>query len=220
MRFLAGALLQRLQKQTVNITESEIQTYYDEHRNQYEQFQVLRLAIPIEVPTESGRPLERSAVRSEMEELHRLALAGGDLKQLQAEAYKHLHIQATPPPLDPIVMTRGSVQGDEAKVFDLNAGDLSGVLELPASFAVMKLESKETIPLKSAHPEIEATLRRDRMQSEIRKLTAKINPKFNLKDLGMSYQPDVFGLTAINAPTNRASLRRTSNLQASMEAPH
>jgi hypothetical protein len=56
------------------------------------------------------------------------------------------------------------------------------------------------------------------MQSQIRKLTSKINAQFDLKDLGLSYQPNIFGLTAINPVTNRSSIRPMSNLQANTQA--
>jgi hypothetical protein len=210
MRILASAFLQNLQNQTTSIAESEIQKYYDKHRDQYEQAQVRRLSVPLVVPTENGRPLDRAAVKSEMEELRGRAVAGEDFNQLQQDAYKHLHVQATPPPVNVMMLRRSNLQGDEAKAFDLNPGEISTVLDLPAAFAVVKIDSKAPMPIESVRQEIEAALRGGRMQNDISKLAKKISAQFNLEYLGMSSQPDLFGLTAISPVASRGSIRETS----------
>jgi len=161
-------------------------------------------------PTESGRPLDRAAVKAEMEALRSRAAAGEDLNQLQQEAYKHLHIQAPPPPVNVQTLRRLGLQGDEAKAFDLNPGEISAVLDLPAAFAIVKMESKDTAPLDSVRQEIDAALRRDRMQIELSKATKKISAQFNLPYLGLSSQPDTFGPAATSPAGSLGSLRRTS----------
>ena len=210
MRLLGSAFQQTLQKQPAAIAETEIQTYYEKHRDQYEQAEVRRVAVPFLVPTESGRPLDHSAVKSEMEELRSRAAAGEDLNQLLLDAFKHLHIQATPPPVNVLTLRRSSVQGDEAKAFELNPGEVSAVLDSVAAFAVFKLESKGPMPIASVRQEIEATLLRERMQSEITKATKKISAQFNLQYLQMSSQPDLFGPgAAISGPAPiRGSMRK------------
>jgi peptidyl-prolyl cis-trans isomerase D len=210
MRILASAFLENLQKRTTIVAEPEVQKYYDEHRDQYEQAQVRRLSVPVAVPTENGRPLDRSAVKSEMEQLRSRAVAGEDFNQLQQDAYRHLHIQATPPPVNVLMLRRSNVQGDEVKAFALNPGEISTVLDLPAAFAVVKLESKESMPIEAVRQEIEAALRRDRLQNEVRELSKRISAQFNLQYLEMSSQPDMFGLASIIPATSRGSMRRAS----------
>jgi hypothetical protein len=166
---------------------------------------VRRLAVPFEVPTESGRHLDRAAAKSEMAEVRTRALAGEDLNQLQLDAYQHLHIQATPPPVNVLTLRRAGLQGDEARLFDLNAGEISAVLDLPAAFAVIKLESKDAMPIQSVRPEIEAELRRDGLQSEVGKRTRKISAQFNLQYFDMPSQPDIFGVTAAPPPATAAN---------------
>ena len=145
-----------------------------------------------------------------MEQLRERAVAGEDLNQLQQDAYKHLHIQAHAASGQRIVAAAGSLQGDEAKVFDMNPGEISTVLDLPAAFAILKLESKEPVPIESVHQEIEAALRRDRMQDEVSKLTKKISAQFNLQYLGMSSQPDMFGPAAISPAASLGGARKAS----------
>ena len=82
-----------------------------------------------------------------MEALRIRAAAGEDLNQLQQDAYKHLHILVPPPPVNVIPLQRRVLQGDEAKAYDLKAGELSEVLDLPAAFAIIKMESKEPVAI-------------------------------------------------------------------------
>ena len=110
-----------------------------------------------------------------------------------------------------MTLRRNSVQGDEAKAFDLNPGEISTVLDLPAAFALVKLESKEQMPISSVRQEIEAGLRRDRVQMDLSKVTQKISAQFNLNYFGMSAQPDIFSTAAIGPLVRRGSTRQTSD---------
>jgi hypothetical protein len=210
MRILSSAYLQSLQNQAGSVAESDIQKYYDEHRDQYAQAQVRRLAVPFLAPTESGRPLDHGAVKSEMEEMRRRADAGEDFNRLQQEAYKHLHIQAAPPPAGISTVRRNTVQGDEAKALDLKPGEISAVLDLGAAMAIIKLESKEPAPIESVRQEIQAALLRGRIQNEVSDATRKINVQFNLPYLGLSSQPDAFGPGAISPATSPGGAPRTA----------
>jgi hypothetical protein len=210
MRILASAFLQNLQEHTPSVTDPEIQKYYDDHRERYEQASVRRLSVPVTVPTENGRPLDPAAIKSEMEEVRNRAVAGEDFNQLQVDAYKHLHIQATPPPMNPMTLRRTTLQGDEAKAFDLKPGEVSEVLGLPAAFVIFKLESKDAPPIAIVRQEIENALRVGRMQNEVSKLDKTVSAQFNLEYLGMSSQPDLFGPAALRPATIRPAASRAS----------
>ncbi len=56
-------------------------------------------------------------------------VAGGNFDQLQREAYKNLGINVAPPPTKLDMVRRTSLFRDKAKVFDLNVGAVSAVLE-------------------------------------------------------------------------------------------
>ena len=124
MRFLASAYMQALQRQTPVVAEAAIQQYYDGHREEFEQVQLRRVAVPFAVPTADGRPLDRSAAKAEMADLQSRAVAGEDLNRLLQDAYKNLHIQAVPPPVSVMTLRRNDVQGDEGKAFALTPGEV------------------------------------------------------------------------------------------------
>jgi PPIC-type PPIASE domain len=198
MRILATAFVQNLEQQSTTVLESEIERYYQLHRDQYEQAQARRVAIPISVPTAAGRPLDRAAVKAEIEELRNKAVAGEDLNTLLHQAYEHLQIQATPPPVNAVSLRRNSLQGEEAKVFDLAPGEITPVLDLAASFAIYKLDSKEPLPIESLRQEIEGSLRRDLVQNRISTIAKRFSTDFNLQYLELPSQPDVFGPATVN----------------------
>jgi PPIC-type PPIASE domain len=213
MRILSTAFVQNLEQQSTTVLGSEVERYYELHRDQYEQAQVRRVAIPVTVPTATGRPLDRAAIKAEMDELRNRAVAGEDLNVLLQRAFEHLQIQAPPPPVNAVSVRRNSLQGDEAKAFDLNPGEITPVLDLPAAFAIIKLDSKEPIPIDSLRQEIEGALRRDVVQNQISKLGKRVSTEFNLQYLELPSQPDIFGPAAVNPLPPRPVRARTKAQQ-------
>ena len=191
-RILASAYMQNLQGHASVITGEEVQKYYDAHRDDYNQLHILRIAVPLAAPNETGRHLDPLAVKAEMDELHARAAQGEDLTELQKQAYSDLHIQATPPAVTETTVTRPGLQGDALKMFDLKEGEISPVLNLPAAFAIVKLVSRETKALDSVRRDIEAASLREHMQAELNRSTKGIKAEFNLEYLDLPSQPDLF----------------------------
>jgi hypothetical protein len=213
MRYLATAYLQSIQKKLGAITGAEVQAYYDSHRELFEEAEVRRVSVPFAVPTADGHTLDHSAVRTEMEKIRARAAGGEDLSDLQQQAYKDLHILATPPQVTPVAVRRSSMQGEEAKVLDLKEGELSSLLDLPGAFAFAKLVARHPVPMDSVRQEIEAALRRQRMQNALSKLGTRITAQFNLEYLDLSSQPELFGDTPTTPRAARpVSLRRKPGL--------
>ncbi len=210
LRVLSNAYLKTMASQGGGVTQADIQRYYDAHKAQFETVQALRLSTPLAVPTEGGRPLERAAVRSVMEDLRKRAVSGEDFQKLQQEAYNALHVQAPAPIMAPIMLQRGSLQGDEAQVFEMKPGDISPVLDSAAAVVIIKVISKETVPMGSARAEIEAALMRDRTQQQMVELGKKITAQFDLQYFGMTAQPEIFSPTAFSVAAGRAPARRGS----------
>ncbi|HXN94683.1 MAG TPA: peptidylprolyl isomerase, partial [Candidatus Acidoferrales bacterium] len=180
MQVLANTLYHQMQEQAENVPATEIQKYYTDHRADFDQGEVRRLYVPRSIAGTSGQPLDASAIRAKADELRERAAAGEDFDQLQREAYKNLGIDV-PPPLTKLNMVRrSSLPREEAKVFDLNVGELSPVLESGGALVILKLASKQSIPVESAGPEIKSTLQRDRLQRELQSATNNVKAQFNL----------------------------------------
>ncbi|HLK49746.1 MAG TPA: peptidylprolyl isomerase [Bryobacteraceae bacterium] len=205
MRILATAFAQALREQAPAATDADIQGYYAAHPDLYQQVEVRRISVPLEGPDETGKPLDRAAVLSAMEEIRKAAVGGEDFNKLQQQVYRQFRIATPAPPVTVITIQRRSLQGGEAKLFDLKPGAVSSVLDLPGAIAVEKLEGKGTAPLASVRAEIEAWLRGTKAQAQLAKFTGDIKTEFNLDYLELPSQPDLFGVgrdtAAASGPT-------------------
>jgi hypothetical protein len=193
MRILATAFLEILQKDAP-VSNDEIQKFYDEHREQYQQAQVRRISVPLELPNETGKPLDRAKVTAAMQEFQKRAAAGEDLNKLQQEVYQRFHIQTAAPAVSVTALQRTRAQGEEAKAFDLKPGEVSPVLDLPTSVAIIKLESKGPIPPAEARAQVEAWLRGNLSEGALGQLVSNVKTEFNLQYLDLASQPDLFGV--------------------------
>jgi len=200
MQVLANTLYHQMQEQAENVPMSEIQKYYADHEANFERGEVWRLYVPRSVAGTSGQPLEASAIKAKADELRERAAAGEDFDQLQREAYKNLGINVAPPLTKLNMVRRTSLPQDEAKVFDLNVGELSPILESGGALVILKLESKQSIPFESAGPEIKSILQRDRLQHELQSAANNVKAQFNLKYLDMPTAPELFTPSALAQP--------------------
>ena len=192
MQVLARTLYRRIEEQAANVPASEIQKYYADHQANFDEGEVVRLTIPKAAPTESGQPLDASAVKATADALRARAAAGEDFDQLQQAAYKELGLKALPSAtkLDKVRRTR--LAPDEAKVFDLKAGEVSEVMESPGAFVILKLDSKQSIPIETAGSEIKSILRQGRLEHEMHSAAKNVKAQFNLTYLDMPAAPELF----------------------------
>jgi hypothetical protein len=216
MQVLANTLYHQMQEQAENVPTSEIQKYYADHQANFDQGEVWRLYVPRSIARTSGQPLDASAIKAKADELRERAAAGEDFDQLQREAYKDLGINVTPPRTKLNMVRRTSLPQDEAKVFDFNVGELSPVLESGGALVILKLESKQSIPIESAGPEIKSILQRDRLQHELQSATNNVKAQFNLKYLDMPSAPELFPPPGVAQPG--ANLGTASDLRSRLRS--
>jgi hypothetical protein len=192
MQVLADSLLREIRKQTEAIPGSEIQKYYADHRDSFEQAELRRVFLPKSSP-DSGEPLDIGALKSKAEELQARAVTGEDFDQLQQDAYKDLGIKATLPPTKLGVLPRSKFSPDDGKlVFEMQPGGISPLLESEDAILILKLEAKKTISIEDARTEIETLLMHDRLDQELRDATKSVKAQFNLKYLDLPTAPELF----------------------------
>jgi hypothetical protein len=105
---------------------------------------------------------------------------------------------------------------DEAKAFDLKLGDVSEVLDSQGGFTILKLVSKNFVPVEAARAEIEAVLLREHMHRVLQDATKDIKAQFNLKYLEMSSAPELFPTSLIGpVPTRRGLLPSVPSMPSS-----
>ena len=201
MQVLANTLFHQMEERAADVPMSEIQKYYLAHKTDYEQGDVRRLAIPRSALTASGQPAGAVDAKAKMDELAARAAAGEDFDQLQQEAFKIFGIDSPLPPTKLSMVRRTNLLPGEGKVFDLNVGEVSQILDSPDSFVIVKLESKHTLPIEIVEPEIKASLQQERMAQELQSVAKNVKAQFNLAYLDIPAAPELFLPSATPQPS-------------------
>jgi hypothetical protein len=176
------------------VPASEIQNYYTEHKANFEQGEVWRLSIPRSALT-TGKlnlALDASDVKARMDEIVKLAASGEDFNQLEQEAYTLFGITTAPAPIKPSMVRRTSLRPMEAKVFDLEVGQVTQMVDSPDGFVILKLESKQYVPIEVAQSEIKPILQQQRKVQKLQSAAKDVTADFNLAYLGTPTAPELF----------------------------
>ena len=183
MQALTQLLVRALQKEAANVPAAEAEAYYKAHPQQFEQAALLRIFLP-KTPPGGETPADEKTLQAEADKIRAAAAAGGDFAKLQKQAYDDLGIKTPPPPTAAGTQRRENLPPSQAKVFDLQAGQVSDPINDAGGFYIFKVESKKTLTLAEVTPEISRTLEQDRMKAEVEKLTSTVKPVFNEEYFG------------------------------------
>jgi hypothetical protein len=172
MQTLMQLLLRDLQKEATNVPAAEVEKYYNEHPEKFEEAALLRLFIP-KTPPGGEKGADDKTLQAEAEKIRAAAVSGGDFEKLEKQAYDDLGLK-TPPPTSAGMQRRENLPASQAKVFDLQPGKVSEVLDEAGGLYIFKIESKKKVPLPEATAEINRTLESERMKAAVEKLTSNV----------------------------------------------
>ncbi len=150
-------------RKKINIPAAELKAYYDAHPDEFkvkdERYKLAQILIAVPA---TASPAEIEAARAKAESIHKRAVAGEDFAAL-ARQYS-----------DDDSKTKGGELGDfapgdilepiEAAITNLNAGQISPVVQTKYGFHILKVEEHErpgVRPLAEVSPEI-----RDKLMTE------------------------------------------------------
>jgi len=194
---LAKAFYRQIEEAAANAPMAELEQYYANHPSEFEEGQVLRLSFPESGHLSNGTRLNRAIVKTEADGVRNLAAAGYDFDQLQAQVYDDFGITQPPSPTRLTMARRNSMPEDQAKVFDLQPGEVTPVIESYTSLVILKLVSKRIATFESVLPEIRDSLKQERLKQEIDAAYKSVSAEFNLQYLGQSAQPALFVLQGV-----------------------
>lgn len=192
MQVLADKLYRQIAVRANNVSPAVIRKYYAEHAADFEQGEVRRFSLPKTVVAPGAGVPQIELLKAMADGLRARAVAGEDFDELQLAAYIELGIKAAIPPTKLGMVRPPSLPSAERGVFDLEPGQVTPVVDLPNELVVLKLVSKESIPLLSAQAEIAAQLEPEQLQKEMRKAAETGNAEFNLKYFSLSAVPELF----------------------------
>jgi len=152
-----------LQDKSKNMSDGEVEKYYKDHPEMFEQLELVRIFIPKrkgEIPNPGTQPKvnlpEEAEMKAEAEKIQKRAAAGGDFGKLEDEVYKVVGVPNDAPSVNVGKMTRDQVPEQYLKVlFELQPGQVSQVVPGPQGWHIFKVVSKQMLSLKDARPIVE-----------------------------------------------------------------
>ena len=180
MRTLADIYRRDLEEKYHTPPPNEIQAYYDQNVSKYEEIKLSRIFIPAKNPSAQDKDAWEKKAAQLSTELHDRAAKSEDLEKLQKEAYTTLGLTIAPPNTTVGTRRRGMMAPqEEQELFALKPGDVSKVEQEPAGYIIYKLESRQTLPVDQVKEEISRELSRQKMDAQIKAVTATVKAEFN-----------------------------------------
>lgn len=196
MQVLASELQKKLQAEAQNVPEADIQKYYDEHKADFEQYNLDRLFVPRTKqaepelkdeldknakPTEEELKARQAAEKAKTEaseqamtkladDLRERAAKGEDFKALQKEAFTAAGMKIESPTVNLANVRRTGLAPGHAAVFELKPGEVSPVISDTGGHYIYKMNSKADVPFEQAKTEIHGRLQGERMKDLMEKL--------------------------------------------------
>jgi len=191
IQVLSGELNKAMQEKASQITDKEIDDYYKNNLDKFEQVETNRIYVPKtqQPPAEESKDKKLSeeeqqkrtqaseqTMKTEADKLQARAAAGEDFIKLQEEAYQVAGIKSSAPNTSMGKIRRNMLPASQASVMDLKVGEVSAVISDQSGYFIYKLVSKVTMPVDQAREEIKGTLRSQRLQEEMKAVQESTTP--------------------------------------------
>lgn len=235
MQVLSQALQQQIQKKAADIPESELQKYYKEHPELFDQYNIDRIFVPrtkqaapeAQTEEEKGEKLTEEQQKAKeaadkakaeegeqamtklAEELRTRAAAGEDFVKLQKEAFEAAGMKIESPTVNLPNVRRTGLPPGHAAVFDLKPGEISQVISDSGGHYIYKVNSKTELPFDQAKNEIHSKMQNDRM----REMMEKVNNSFKVTSNEEYFGPGGVGPMPPRMPRPRPGMPPTAQPQ-------
>jgi hypothetical protein len=203
MQILAQELQQKMQEQAAKVPQADLEKYYKDHPEMFEQYSVERVFVPRMKQIEPEAKLQdekeakagdqekkEAAEKAKQEEgekamskladdLRARAAAGEDFLKLQKEAFEAAGMKIESPTVALPNIRRSGLPPAHAAVFDLKPGEVSQVISDSGGHYIYKVVSKNGMTLDQAKTEIQGKLQTERMKEEMDKLNNSFKVETN-----------------------------------------
>jgi uncharacterized protein (DUF2344 family) len=202
MQILSALLQREIQADAAKVSDAEIQSYYKEHADNFEQYTVDRLFVPRnrqaqadlnaedkgEKLTEEQQKAKQEAEKAKAAEgeqamskladdLRARAAGGEDFTKLQKEAFSAAGMKIDSPTVTLPKVRRTGLPAAHATIFDLKVGEVSQVINDAGGHYIYKVDAKDQLPLDQVKDEIHSKLQNDRT----RELMEKVNGSYKVE---------------------------------------
>lgn len=208
MQVLANDLQRKIQKEAADVPPAEIEAYYKQNPEAYEQYTVERLFVPRtkqndnevkaededkdkdQKMTDDEKKAKEAAEKAKAEEneqsmtklaedLRDRAAKGEDFTKLQKEAFEAAGMKIESPTVNLPNLRRTGLPPTHASVFDLKPGEVSQVISDAGGHYIYKIVSKNEMPFDQAKNEIHSKLQNDRMRDMMEKVNNSFKTETN-----------------------------------------
>src|SRR5450631_1327590 len=215
MQILTTQLQRAIQDEAAKVPQDEVEKYYKEHADSFEQFNVDRLFVPrtkqgdaeakeeddkdekLSDEAKKAKEAEEKAKADQSEQamtklaesLRARAAAGEDFAKLQKEAFEAAGMKIESPTVNLPNVRRTGLPPGHAAVFELKPGDVSQVISDSGGHYVYKVSSVDHMTLEQATNEIHSKLQNDRT----REMMDKVNNSFKAETNDAYFGPGGVG---------------------------
>jgi bifunctional DNA-binding transcriptional regulator/antitoxin component of YhaV-PrlF toxin-antitoxin module len=210
MQILTTELQRKIQEDAANVPPEEIEKYYNEHAEAFEQFNLDRLFVPRTRQAEAKDEDEKDEKLSEeakqakeaeektkadeaeqtmtklAESLRARAAAGEDFTKLQKEAFDAGGMKIESPTVNLPNVRRTGLPPGHVSAFDLKPGDVSQVISDTGGHYIYKVNNKDHVTIDQARNEIHSKLQNDRTREMMEKVTNSFKVETNEAYFGAS----------------------------------
>jgi peptidyl-prolyl cis-trans isomerase C len=204
MQVLSQQLQRKLQEEAADISDEDIQKYYKDNPDAFEQYNLDRIFVPrakqVEAEADDDEKNEKLTAQQKKakedaeqskkqdnekamtylaEKLRTRAASGEDIAKLQKEAFDAAGMKIEAPTVNLPSVRRTGLPQAHTVVFDLKPGEVSQVISDAGGHYIYKMNSKTTMPLDQAKTEIKGRLQNDRMREKTEKLNASFSSVSN-----------------------------------------
>src|SRR5215472_4451277 len=204
MQVLSQQLQRKLQEQAADISDADLEKYYKDNPDAFEQYNVDRIFVPRtkqveaeaddddkdEKATAEQKKAKESAEQAKKQDneqamtklaetLRTRAAAGEDITKLQKEAFEKAGMTIESPTVNLPSVRRNGLPQAHTVVFDLKPGEVSRVISDAGGHYIYKMNSKTAMPFDQAKSEIRGRLQTDRMKESMDKLNASFSSTSN-----------------------------------------
>lgn len=181
MQILSQELSRALQEDAGNISDSDLESYYNKNSPAYEEATFVRIFVPAnqqianpkpnmkEEEIEAQQKAGQEAMKKVAAALRARAANGEDPDKLQKEAFVAAGLKGTPPNTKMEKVRRTTLPAAHVAVLELKPDQVSELISDPSGHYIYKLLSKQTLALDAVKQEIRNTLSaqryRDSMQT-------------------------------------------------------
>lgn len=175
-------------REKAQISEKEMEDYYQQHLADYETANLQRMFIPriqqagpakeklTEEQQKARQEESENIMKAEAEKLRARAVAGEDFSALQDEAFELAGIHAGHSNANLGETRRSEMPPNQAFVMDLKPGEVSPIITDVSGYVIYRVDSKTTKPLSEVQNDIRDIVVGQRVEEQVKALLEDASP--------------------------------------------